>query len=267
MKISHSAKDTYLTCGYKYFLNYYRKLRPIAKRSALEYGDAIDQGLNTLLETRNLEAALHVFTVKWKQKTDVTFTKSDLDEWLVPEDPTNTHLSLLRKGEILLKEYNDQIMPRIKDVIKVQIDRTVKNEEGDELVIKTDFICVWEDDRRILFDNKTSSIKYEEDSVRTSPQLSIYFEQLKDEFKLDAAGYIVIPKRVNKKKEPRVDIKVIIDVIPEETVEATLESYDQVLSGIKNGQFQKNHNSCMGKYGACEYLAYCKHGDKTGLKE
>ncbi len=266
MKISHSALTTYLECNFKYFLHYYLKLRPTAQKSSLAFGDAIDTGLNHLLETRNLADAIQKFEGvwdKWKDKK-VDYTKGDNDPSLTEDGPWE---NLRLRGIIILDEFNKQIMPRIKEVIAVQINRTVPNDLGDELTIKTDFIAVWEDGRRILFDNKTSSVRYEEDSVRTSGQLGIYFEQLKAEYNLDIAGYIVIPKRVNKKKEPRVDIKVIIDNVSEETINETLAQYDQSLEDIKAAKFSQNKNSCISKYGKCPYYDYCKSGDKTGLKE
>lgn len=269
MKISHSAKDTYQSCAYKYFLHYFLKLRPTQLRSPLCFGDAIDCGLNVLLETRDIEKAQIVFDERWITYKDknVAYSKSDLDVFLVEDDPGNTWLSLYRRGMILLTEFNEQIMPKIKEVIKVQLDQTAQNALGDELVIKTDFICVWEDGRRVLFDNKTSSMKYAEDSVRVSPQLAIYYETLKAEYNLDAAGYIVIPKRINKVKVPRVKIEVIIDNIDPETTAKTLESYDEVLANIKAASFIPNTSSCVSVYGKCDYYSWCKSGSKEGLEE
>lgn len=274
MRISHSSLTTYLECPYKWFLNYMWKLRPQGNKSSLAFGDAIDMGLNTLLETRNLEEAKKAFETRWKtyRNKDVTYSKSDLDEHLVdgeefPNDKQKTWTSLSRKGIILLEEFHEQIMPRIKEVVKVQINEVVKNDLGDELVVKTDFICRWEDDRIILFDNKTSSVKYEEDSVRKSEQLSIYYETLRIDYKIDAAGYIVIPKRINKKKLPRVDIKVIIDQIDQETIDSTLQAYDDVLAQIKSAAFPQNKKACIGKFGKCDYYDLCHNGSMKGLEE
>lgn len=236
------------------------KLEPEKKKSSLAFGDAIDSGLNALLLTKDLDHAISVFTNTWNNYKGypISYTKSDLDEFLVEEDPTNTWLSLLHRGCIMLQEYNEQIIPLIKEVLKVQIDQSIPNDQGDELVIKTDFIAVWNDDRRILFDNKTSSIKYTEDSVKSSSQLAIYYEMLKDEYALDAAGYIVIPKRINKKKLPRCDIKIIIDNIPQEFTNETMQSYDDVLDNIKQANFQCNKKSCINKYGKCDFYNVCK---------
>lgn len=268
MRISHSAKDKFLECGYKYFLHYMLKLRPTAKRSPLCFGDSIDTGLNTLLETRDLGGAIVAFNDSWEKYRDgVVYSKSDLEEHLFEENETpEPWESLRRRGRILLEEFNDQIMPRITEVIAVQINQVIPNDQGDELVVKTDFICIWEDGRRVLFDNKTSTMKYAEDSVRLSPQLAIYYETLKEQFDLDAAGYIVIPKKINKKKLPRVNISVIIDQISEETLHKTLAEYDNALEQIKSANFPQNRKECFGKFGKCDYYDYCHGGDLTGLE-
>lgn len=268
MRISHSAKDRYLECAYKYFLHYMLKLRPTAKRSPLCFGDAIDMGLNTLLETRDLGRGIVAFNETWDKykEVGVVYSKSDLEEHLFEENETpEPWESLRRRGRILLEEFNSQIMPKIAEVIAVQINQVIPNDVGDELVVKTDFICVWEDGRRILFDNKTSTVKYAEDSVRLSPQLAIYYETLKEQYNLDAAGYIVIPKKINKKKKPLVNITVIIDQIDEETFHKTLEEYDNVLANIKAANFPQNRAACFGKFGRCEMYDYCYSGSLEGL--
>lgn len=274
MKISHSAKTRYLECPRSYYNHYMRKLRPIQESSPLKFGDAVDMGLNLLLETRDVEIAVVQFQHRWKVNAlegNIKYSKSDLQEELVAS-PTgdinqDSFQSLLAKGEILIREYNAQIMPRIKEVIKVQIDDFMENDSGDKLVVKTDFIARWEDGRIILFDNKTSSVKYEQDSVAKSDQLATYFEALKEEYKIDACGYIVIPKKINKKKKPAVQISIIIDTIAEDVITNTLNQFEEVLVGIKSAQFPKNLNNCMGKYGACSYIKYCHEGSSAGLKE
>lgn len=275
MRLSHSSKNTYKECGYKWFNHYYRKLRPIEESSPLFFGSAIDEGLNLLLETRDLSAATKTFEDFWLKcriNQNIKYSKSDLQEELIEgmvpnNEKDKSWLSLNEKGKILLREYNEQVMPLLKEVIKVQIDQVTKNETGDELIIKTDFIAVFHDGRRILFDNKTSSVKYEANSVKESAQLGTYFDGLKDEYKLDACGYIVLPKKINKRKKPAIEIKIIIDNVAEETIEATFQEYQEVLDGIKAAKFEKNLESCTSVYGRCPYYRYCHEGSTEGLIE
>lgn len=277
MKLSHSSVNTYLECAYKWHLHYNLKLRASQEKSALKIGDAIDSGLNHLLETRQLDEAINIFQNKWEavaKSGNIQYSKSDVEEHLledveITKESDKGYYSWLKKGEILLREYNDQIMPRIKNVIKVQLDDVLKYEDGsfDEIAIKTDFICEWEDGRRILFDNKTSSMRYDKDSVKESAQLALYFEALKDRFKLDAAGYIVIPKKVNKQKKPLVKIEVIIDKVSEKTIDNTFETFNTVFESIKKAEFNKNHDACHGKFGKCQFYEYCHNNSVEGLKE
>ena len=275
MKLSHSSVTMYLECRYKWFLNYMLKLRATEEKSALKIGDAVDEGLNYLLETRDLPTAIQKFKEKWEKVAkagNIIYSKSDVEEHLlegieIKKESDRGYYSWLKKGEILITEYHEQIMPLIKEVVKVQINESMHNDQGDELVIKTDFIAVWHDGRRILFDNKTSSVKYDQNSVKESNQLAIYYDALKEEYSLDACGYIVIPKKVNKQKKPLVKIEVIIDNIPQNTIDKTHENFNNTLMGVKLAQFDKNPNACIGIYGKCQYFDYCHNGKTTGLKE
>lgn len=276
MRLSHSSKNVYLECGYKWFNHYYRKLRSVEEGSALVFGSAIDLGLNTLLETRDLAAATKAFEEAWikhKDNQNVRYSKSDLQEELIEGMITkdlklNSWLSLNEKGKILLREYNDQVMPNIEEVIKIQFDDTIKNEDGDELVLKPDIIVKWRPTgQRILFDNKTSSVKYDANSVKESAQLATYFDGLKEEYKLDAAGFIVLPKKINKRKKPAIEIKIIIDTVSEETLEKTFQEYQEVLDGIKAAKFEKNLDACVSVYGKCQFYEYCRSGSTKGLIE
>jgi hypothetical protein len=274
MRISFSGLQKYLNCRYEFFLHYFRKLRSVEERSSLVFGSAIDSGLNTLLETRDLNKALGVFNTEWdkhENNKNIQYSKADLEEHLLGSllsySKANSWQSLKVKGNIFLKEYNEQVMPKIKKVIKVQLDEVIPNDSGDELVIKTDFICEWEDGKIILFDNKTSSVNYAEDSVRKSEQLAIYYEMLHEKYKITHCGYIVIPKATRKKKLPVVEIKIIIDKVDESTIESTFKSFETALNGIKDAKFEKNLDNCINKYGKCTYYNLCHGGSLKGLSE
>ena len=107
VKISHSAKETYLECGYKYFLHYMLKLRSQDEKSPLIFGDAIDTGLNSLLSVKNLEIGKRDFLLKWDEakKKSIKFSKSDYEEHLVPDvqgsDEEKAWASLKEKGLII----------------------------------------------------------------------------------------------------------------------------------------------------------------------
>lgn len=274
MKISFSSCNKYYECGFKFFLHYYRKLRPVQERSSLIFGSAIDEGLNKLLLTKNLNDAENIFLEYWnhyKLEKNLKYSKADLETHLLSEVTgevqADSWASLKQKGLIILKEYNEQVIPKIKNVIQVQIDDAIKNDSGDELTVKTDFIAEMHDGSIVLFDNKTSSVKYEADSVKKSEQLATYYEALQEKYKVTHCGYIVIPKVTRKKKLPVIEIEIIIDKVDEKTIEETFKKFETTLDAIKEAKFEKNTNNCISKYGKCEYFDFCKHGSLKGLTE
>lgn len=238
-----------------------------------------------------LEIAKNMFVTAWNyQKVDdkeidlsgrntIKYSKSDFDESiLIDEDRLETveegkdpnWVSLKRKGLMILEAYQTQILPRIKQVLFVQKDIKLENDEGDSFIGFVDFCAVWDDGRTIIFDNKTSSIKYADDSASTSEQLATYFEATRDELKVDAVGYVVIPKKVRKKKEPLIPIEVVIGEIDEKVVNDTFEMYDDVLSGIRLGKFEctrDQEDGCCSAPWGCAYKKYCESNGKdlTGL--
>lgn len=90
----------------------------------------------------------------------------------------STWLCLNRKGAILLKGYYEQLLPEVKRVIDVQKTFQLNDDDGNVLNGVIDFICELNDGRIVVADNKTASFEYEEDSVKTSTQLSLYVKVL-----------------------------------------------------------------------------------------
>lgn len=209
----------------------------------------------------------------------IKYSKADFDSSILNDEDrveieTSTKdeswISLKRKGLMILEAYQDQILPRIKEVKFIQKDIKLDNSSGDSFIGFVDFCAVWEDGRTIIFDNKTSSIKYASDSASQSEQLATYFEATRDELKVDAVGYIVIPKKIRKQKLPLVPIEVVIGEIDEKIINKTFEDYDNVLSGIRLGNFpctRHEENGCCSMPWGCSYRRYCESDgkDTTGL--
>ena len=109
-------------------------------------------------------------------------------------------LSLCRKGEMMLKAYEKDILPEIHQVFDIQKEINLTNGSGDQLRGKIDFIASFKDDPdlRYLVDNKTSSEAYKSDSVANSIQLAIYCEAEA----CDRAAYAVMEKKI-RLKEPK----------------------------------------------------------------
>lgn len=205
-KLSNTSVTTYLDCAKKYDLHYNERLRPVKNKSALLFGSAIDEALNELLITKDINTALEAFTHRWthskingiledlRNSNNIEFTKKDHDSIL----GDTAWESLHNKGILMLKAYNKKVIPRIKKVIEVQKSISIKNEDGDEIAGALDLIIEWEDGKIYLMDNKTTSVKYSQTSPKESQQLVMYYYLEKDNNKLDGLGFITLDKNVNK---------------------------------------------------------------------
>lgn len=252
-RLSFSAIAKYTECGHKYFLHYRKRYRGKYFHSALAYGSAVDEGLNELLKTKDLDKSLQVFDKKWcfqyinnvltslSKATNVVYAETDTDvELLFSEDvqkldneygnlweqlydnvceqkksvgwdnlPKESKelynyvawLSMRRKGHVMIRSYNEQIIPRISKVLAVQHSTSLVNSDGDEIVQYLDLVVEWEDGSIILFDNKTSAKDYDQDAALTSPQLISYYVKSKVEFGTNAVGFLVMKKQILKNKK------------------------------------------------------------------
>jgi len=350
-----------MTCGQKYKYHYIDKLREKVTSSALLFGSAIDEALNSALIakregtlTDDWTPYLAKFEEFWtngfinKKKESLlnneklVYAQADMDWDLLtdfelqelttlgkgdPKDkfkaiaqqksekgwlnlqPTQRQfynycnwLSLRHKGKHMLEAYRVNIIPRIKQVLEVQMKLDFDNEEGDSILGYLDCVVVWEDDTILVVDNKTSARDYELDSVRTSPQLGLYKTFMREVYGDNIkAAFFVIKKAMakNKKKicdtcnhdgsgsrarscdntingkrcpgqwittvDAKAEVQVIIDDIPDRVETMIVENFDSVNKLINTGIFTKNFNSCKGKFGLCPYYNLCWNDSKEGL--
>lgn len=176
-----------------------------------------------------------------------------------------SYKSLYNKGLLMLEAYETQVKPRIKKVLEVQKFVRLDNDTGDEFIGYVDLVCEWEDGRIIIFDNKTTSVKYEDGSVKESKQLATYIIALEEKYNTRYTGYIAIPKKIRSKKLPRVEIQIIIDQVDEKVIDETFETYDNVNQAIKRGEFPCNPEGCCNVYGQCKFYKLCHEGSMEGL--
>ena len=211
-------------------------------------------------------------------------------------------LSLRRKGLLMIKAYREKVMPRIEKVYSIQEYVTLENSAGDKVTGYVDLVADVKDIGMCILDNKTSAMEYEEDSVLTSPQLSLYVHILEEKYKTRRAGYIVLNKSIikNRKKicskcgndgsggrhktcnatvegkrcngdwnetiSPDVFVQFITDEIPPKTEEIVLQNFDTINESIKQEVFPRNLNSCLNTFGSkCPYYDLCYLGKMTGL--
>jgi len=265
-RLSHSAREKYEQCGYKYYLHYVLRYRSSLQSSALCFGNALDLALNDMLSGSQL---FHeVFDSEWSKysTTTIDYYKSDLDMNLLTEEERElplaqqNFLSLKYKGHKLLEAYYVEILPRIKKVISIQDEITIKgyDEDGseteDSIYGKLDLIAMIEKDNgevvHALLDNKTTSEAYSKNSVQVKDQLALYSAGFSD---IEWFGYLTLNKKNYK-------TQVILDRIPEEKKADVLSKFIDTLDKIKNKIFEKNRKSCYSFGRRCEYYTHCHEG-------
>lgn len=291
LKLSHTAKEKYLTSPRAYFYHYHLYLRERVLGSPLFFGSLIETGLNALFAGATLEQALETFRKNFKiyhvngkteslsNSPNIRYSKSDLDLEVFTEKELKdletksvqfqSWASLQRKGEMLIQAYYRDIFVKIKKVVAVQPEKVIVNDAGDEIVVKADLICEWEDGRLIIPDHKTSANPYPANAVSTEDkgkQTALYFDVFSQDYPLDATGFFVLEKKM-RKKEPRARTQIILDKPPEELIEKTFDEFDNVAYNIKQGNFPCAAPKCDAYGQSCCYKKYCESGgkDMTGL--
>ena len=203
-------------------------------------------------------------------------------------------LCLLNKGELMLKAFNDKVLPQIEEVLAVQEKIELSNPEGDEIVGYTDFVVKWKGiDTPVIFDLKTSSREYEMDAVVKSPQLTLYTHCLGKKYDTRKAGFIVLNKQVRKNKtkvcsvckfdgsgtsfktcnntidgdrcngawvetiDPSIYVQILIADIPEKMEQLVIENLDSINKSIKNDIFTRSLDNCIQGFGPCEFYDVC----------
>lgn len=307
----------FLESSMKWWLHYVRKIRPSKAKSAFVFGKAIDEALNSLLKNKNVEQAQEIFLMNMNryrlngkdlevEHSDlITYTKADLDEELMQyyggcTSKNRPWYSLCIKGKMIIDAYAKQVLPHIKDVVSIQKRVSLKNEIEDEIYGIYDAIVIWDNKKVYLIDNKTSSVKYDEDSVRESNQLALYHYIEKDNIKLDGCGFIVVDKNINKNRvktcvtcghvsngmhktcnnlvnnnrccgtwnitiQPSINIDMIFSDIKEEDEMRVIDCFDSVNNEIERGEFRCGSGGCYSKFGPCVYKKFCENGDMEGL--
>lgn len=316
-RLSNSAVDRYIECSLCYKLHFIDRVRPIKEPSALAFGKALDDGLNILLLEKDLIKAKAKFYNSWKNveinkkpvdaatSDAIQFSQSDLDKELNSFFDSNGYndiskynpswISLLNKGMLFLETYHKEVLPKIKKVITVQEPVSLKNDDGDEITGILDLIVEWENGKTYLLDNKSSSVKYEENSAKDGQQLPLYYYMVKEKYKLDGIGYIVLSKKINKNRvktckvcgkisegthktcpnisdipnntrckgefdvkiNPTVDVQYILNSVEEKDEKRVLDKFDEVNYNVANGYFDSEHNPNKNKfYRYCPYHDY-----------
>jgi hypothetical protein len=302
---SFTSITKYQECGMAFKLHYLDKIRSPKEQSAFTFGGAIDKAFEVML-VHGLEAAKFQFNSIWSRENVLTgneeFTKSDYDEFLLEEselslpDNERTFITLQRRGLIILDSLHTNFLPLIEHVYSTQerIRLTNSNESGDSFIGLVDFVIKLKGyDKPIIGDLKTTSVKYKEDSVRTSPQLTMYTHALEEKYNTRLAGYFVVNKKLTKVKKCHdctldftgknnqlckqcgkelsvtytSGFNYIVDEIPRQTEDEVIDKLDESYHKIKAGVFEQNRESCIHPIykRRCPYYNLCWSNSMEGL--
>lgn len=212
--------------------------------------------------------------------------------------------SLSRKGYIMLEAYNKKIMPLIAEVVSVQDTVMLYNADGDQVTGKIDLIVKLNIDKykgkTFLIDNKSTSVKYDIRTLQESTQLATYKYIVSQKIPIDGVGYFVVSKNINKNKKktcktcsfdgsgtnhktcnnlvnkkrcngewtieifPTADAYYVLGNVSDGLINETFDKYDAANVGIAEKKFDKNYDSCIGKFGRCEYFELCHMNLRDG---
>lgn len=267
-RLSHSAREKYELCPYKYYLHYVEKYRSSIQSSALCFGNALDLALNHLLEGKN--DYHEAFDSEWNKYythcDKIDYYKSDLDVSLLTEEEKamplvmQNFISLRKKGHKLLEAYKEHIVPKIKEVISIQGEISIVGYDDsgspteDSITGKLDLIAMIEMENgevvKALLDNKTTSEPYTKNAVQTKDQLALYAAGFSD---IEWFGYLTLNKKNFK-------TQIIIDKIPEAKKDKVLEKFTDTLDKINNREFEMNKKSCYTFGRRCEFYTHCHKG-------
>lgn len=286
MKLSYSGNLMYQECPRKFKYKYIDKIKEKTKSSALLFGGSLDQALNCLLLTKkkNLteeeqklitKSPIDIFLQAFSDESlPIDYSYSDIDPTIFDDTDFLTNLidhwktfkikdeeftsyakrSLFKKAKLFLESYENEVLPQIVEVYKVQTKIELPNEDGDSLIGGLDFTALFNDGKIYVVDNKTTSTSYKDDSASTSDQLAIYSEAEQNENVM----YITIDKKL-RKKNPRVKIKLIRGVITEEKKQEIFDMLGNTLYNIRNEVFDKKEDKgqCFSYGKRCPYFDLC----------
>lgn len=279
IKLSYTANSMYQMSPRSYFLHYMLNIREDNYKGSFILGDIMDDAFGILAKTGSVDEAKKHFKKRFnKYKTHLgtlDVLKSDKIKWTKTEGDPKDWLDY--KADMAIEAYAEQVLPHFDEVLAIQQYVKIEEPSGSFIRGYADKIVRWKQDPKadnydpkldkwngkvILFDDKFSTMKYD---VKTSEQLGTYTQAPNITHKIDAEGYIVVPKKYRTRKEPFVPINISIDKVSKSAIKSIFKQYSETLHGIKNGEF--HCTGCKENKFGCPYKNYCKTNgkDMTGL--
>lgn len=199
-------------------------------------------------------------------------------------------LSCAIRGEILLKAFQEQVLPEIEEVIASQKEIEIQGDDGDKVRGFIDFILKLKGiDEPVVIDLKTAGRPYTEHNLDTSDQLKIYamaegrknigyivlLKSIKFDTFCDKCGH----KRENYRltncakcgnmdkgkytvKSPKASTQILTKKVEQAELESMADDLGDIMVAIKNEIKWKNPSSCNNYNTPCEFYQHCWSGKK-----
>jgi hypothetical protein len=240
--------------------------------------------MNVLLEsihkdnmTQSAKTEFNKQMATWMHQYNVDFFDKDFDKRLLSDDDSKTideavpehqsHLygwfCLYRRGLSFIDQYVEQVIPLIDEVVSVQGKIQKTNQHGDGIIGYLDAIITWkpcayspDSSFTSVSDHKTSSASYSQRKTNESTQLALYAK-----FKeLEHQSFVVFRKDLDAKGNIR-PIQVLHAPADHDIMDAVLQSFDDTLNNVKEGNFPKTNKKwqCSKMFGKpCVYKELCE---------
>lgn len=109
-------------------------------------------------------------------------------------------LTLHTKGLLMIEAFRKKVLPKFNSIHSTQEKIELENDSGDKIVGYVDLVCDVKEHGNVVLDIKTSAREYEANSVKYSPQLTLYINSLSEKYNTRKAGFIVLSKQIIKNK-------------------------------------------------------------------
>lgn len=152
------------------------------------------------------QSKLEMFKVTMDQITQAIDYKEEKGYENIPDEIKRIAnigywLTLHTKGLLMIEAYRETIIPKIVRVLSIQEKIELENGEGDKVIGFIDTVLEFLDHGNVISDNKTSARDYKPESVRYSPQLTLYVNAVGEKYNTRKAAFIVMSKQITKNKK------------------------------------------------------------------
>lgn len=139
-KLSHSRIKLYTECPRKFFYHYVQNYKAKEYKAFFLFGSAIDYGLNTLLETKDIEKAIKAFDKSFRYNfinnvgtyiptaMNVVYAEADFDKDLLKEEDIDQYVNLRIKLNVNLLCINqDDIRNELNSILERKANKGFRN--------------------------------------------------------------------------------------------------------------------------------------------